>query len=173
MSHHNAPSIFFTPMRETSGRTTRSTFARNMNTTSPRHSIAIDEDNNIGVKNMLEDSQALMTLASSNLSRKRQRNKLFIDENLKAIQVATLSLKEFFRLTNTQEVAIQKCFQLIKENFSTILRNKLAKLLTLEVLENTSSLQSQMREFVLAKQEIVLVKEDEGVAHTNIYRVIG
>lgn len=51
--------------------------------------------------------------------------------------------------------------------------NKLAGLLALEVLEDTSSLQSQMREFVLAGQGTVLVKEDGGVAHTDIYRVTG
>jgi len=144
-----------------------------MNTTPPRHSVAIDEGSDIGVRNMLEDSQTSMNLASPNLSRKRQRNKLFIDEGLKAVQAATLSLKESFRLTNTQEAAIQKCFQLIKEDSSTTLRNKLAELLALEVLEDTSSLQSQMREFVLAGQGTVLVKEDGGVAHTNIYRVTG
>jgi len=122
---------------------------------------------------MLGDSQASVTPASPNLSRKRQRSKLSIDEGLKAVQAAALSLKESFRLTDTQEAAIQKCFQLIKEDSSTTLRNKLAELLALEVLEDTSSLQSQMREFVLAGQGTVLVKEDGGVAHTDIYRVTG
>ena len=51
--------------------------------------------------------------------------------------------------------------------------NKLAGLLALEVLEDRSSLQPQMREFVLAGQGTVLVKEDGRVAHTDIYRVTG
>jgi len=59
------------------------------------------------------------------------------------------------------------------EFFKYLRSNKLAKLLALEVLEDTSSLQSQMREFVLAGQGTVLVKEDKGVAHTDIYRVTG
>jgi len=59
--------------------------------------------------------------ASPNLSRKRQRSKLSIDEGLKAVQAAALSLEESFRLTDTQEAAIQKCFELIKEDSSTTL----------------------------------------------------
>ena len=43
--------------------------------------------------------------------------------------------------------------------------------MTLEVLKDISSLQSQMREFILAGQGIILVKEDERVAHIDIYRV--
>lgn len=51
--------------------------------------------------------------------------------------------------------------------------NKLTGLLALGVLEDTSSQQPQMREFVLAGQGTVLVKEDRGVANTDIYRVTG
>ena len=42
----------------------------------------------------------------------------------------------------------------------------------LEVLEDTSSPQPQMLEFVLAGQGTVMVKEEE-IAHANIYRVTG
>jgi len=121
MSHHNAPSIFSTSMQEMSGRTTRSAFAGNMDTVPPRHSAAFGEGSGSEVGNVLGDSQALVNLASPNLSRKRQRSKLSIDEGLKAVQAAALSLKESFRLTDTQEAAIQKCFQLIKEDSSTTL----------------------------------------------------
>ena len=50
------------------------------------------------------------------LSRKRQRRNLSIDEGLKAVQAAALKLEESFRLTDTQEAAIKKCFQLIKQD---------------------------------------------------------
>ena len=70
---------------------------------------------------MLGDTEASVNPASPNLSRKRQRSKLSIDEGLKAVQAAALSLEESFRLTDTQEAAIQKCFQLIKEDSSTTL----------------------------------------------------
>ena len=43
--------------------------------------------------------------------------------------------------------------------------------MTLEVLKDTSSLQSQMREFILAGQGIILVKENGRVTHIDIYRV--
>ena len=49
--------------------------------------------------------------------------------------------------------------------------NKLAGLLGLEVLEDTSSPRSQMLEFVLAGQGTVMVKEE--AAHGDTYRVTG
>lgn len=49
--------------------------------------------------------------------------------------------------------------------------NKLAGLLGLEVLEDTSSPRPQMLEFVLAEQGTVTVKEE--AAHGDVYRVTG
>ena len=53
-----------------------------------------------------------------------------------------------------------------------LIPNKLVGLLGLEVLEDTSSPQSRMLEFVLAGQGTVMVKEEETM-HTDIYRVTG
>lgn len=119
--HHNATLIFYAPMQETSGSTIRSASAGNMDTAPPQHSAVLGEDRGSGVGDMLGDTQAPVNPASSNLSRKRQRSKLSTDEGLKAVQAAALSLEESFRLTDTQEAAIQKCFQLISEDFSTTL----------------------------------------------------
>ena len=105
MPHYNA-SEFYTPMQEKGGPTIRSASAGNMDT--------------VG-SGVVGDTQALVNSASPSLSRKRQRSKLSIDEGLKAVQAAALSLEESFRLTDTQEAAIRKCFQLIKEDSSTTL----------------------------------------------------
>lgn len=43
-------------MRETNDRIIKLTFIKNINTTSSRHSIAINEDSNIEVRKMLKDS---------------------------------------------------------------------------------------------------------------------
>ena len=76
---------------------------------------------------MLRDTQASVNSASASLSRKRQRRKLSVDEGLKAVQAAALKLEESFRLTDTQEVAIQKCFQLIKKDSLTSLNARVQR----------------------------------------------
>ena len=53
-----------------------------------------------------------------------------------------------------------------------LISNKLAGLLGLEVLEDTSSPQARMLEFVLAGRGTVMVKEEEAM-HTDTYRVTG
>lgn len=108
-------------MQETSGSIIRSASAGIMDTVPPHHSAAFGEDSGNGVGSMLGDTQASVNPTSPNLSRKRQRSKLSTDEGLKAVQAAALSLEESFRLTDTQEAAIQKCFQLISEDSSTTL----------------------------------------------------
>ena len=53
-----------------------------------------------------------------------------------------------------------------------LISNKLVGLLGLEVLEDTSSPQTQMLEFVLAGRGTVMIKEEKAM-HTNTYRVTG
>lgn len=118
MSHYNAPSEFYKPMQATSGPRIRSASAGNMDTVPPQHSAAFGEYSGGRV---VGDTQASVKSANPSLSRKRQRSKLSIDEGLKAIQAAALSLEESSRLRDTQEAAIQKCFQPIKEDSSTTL----------------------------------------------------
>jgi hypothetical protein len=107
-------------MQGTSDPTFRPESAGNRDTVLPQHSAAFGEDAS-GVGNMLRETQASVNSASPSLSRKRQRSKLSIDEGLKAVQDAALNLEKSFRLTDTQEAAIQKCFQLIREDSPTTL----------------------------------------------------
>lgn len=56
MSHYNAFSIFFTLMRETSNRTIKLAFVKNINTISSRYSIVINKDNDIEIRNMFKNN---------------------------------------------------------------------------------------------------------------------
>lgn len=87
---------------------------------SSQYFAALKENERIEVNKMLSETKISLNSARSTVSSKHQRNNLLIDEAFKATKAVTLILKKLFRLIDTQETAIQKCFQLIKENFASL-----------------------------------------------------
>ena len=60
------------------------------------------------------------TISSSRVQkRKRRANKISAQEGLNAIKIMAKKLAESYRLTKSQDTAIQKCFQLLKEGSCT------------------------------------------------------
>lgn len=70
--------------------------------------------------------------------RKRKRTKLSIGDAFKAMKAAALALEESYRLTDIQEAAIHKCFQLIQTSSvdlqSSVLRQKSTRSMTVYLL---------------------------------------
>lgn len=83
-------------MQEMSDSTIQSESAENSDTVSSQHSVTFCEDDDSEVRNMLRETQTSVNSVSSSQSHKHKHSKFSIDEDLKAVQDVTLSVKEFY-----------------------------------------------------------------------------
>ncbi len=85
-----------------------------------QYHTALEEDRPLRAGQSLREAQASVEPGETIPSATPQRNKFSVDDGLRAMKAAALAVEQSFRLTYTQEAAIQKCFQLIRENTSTL-----------------------------------------------------
>lgn len=86
----------------------------------PQYSTALEENRPIQVGKSLNETQSSLDSAGTVPSANPQRNKLSVDNGLRAMKAAALAVEQSFRLTDTQKAAIQKCFQLIREDTASL-----------------------------------------------------
>lgn len=72
----------------------------------PQYSTALEENRPIQVGKSLNETQASFDSAGTVPSANPQRNKLSVDDGLRAMEAAALAVEQSFRLTDTQEAAI-------------------------------------------------------------------
>ena len=73
----------------------------------PQYSTALEEDRPFRVENPLSEIQASSDSVGTVPPANPQRNKCSVDVGLRAVKAAALAVKQSFRLTDTQEIAIQ------------------------------------------------------------------
>lgn len=86
----------------------------------PHYHTALEEDRPVQAGQSLSEAQASLDSAGTILSAKCQRNKFSVDDGLRAMKAAALAVEQSFRLTDSQEAEIQKCFELISEDTATL-----------------------------------------------------
>jgi hypothetical protein len=80
---------------------------------------SLDKDNGNDTTNSRSDISSFTIPSSRVHLRKRRANKISAQEGLNAIKSMTKKLAESYRLTKSQDTAIRKCFQLLKEGSCT------------------------------------------------------
>ena len=85
----------------------------------PQHHTVLEEDRSLRAGQSHSEAQASVDPGETVSSATPQRNKFSVDDGLRAMKATALAVEQSFRLTDAQEAAIQKCFQLIREDTAT------------------------------------------------------
>ena len=82
-----------------------------------QHHTALEEDEPV---QSLSEAQPSFDPAGTVFSANPARNKLSVDDGLRAVKAAASAVEQSFRLTDSQEAAIHKSFQLIGEDTASL-----------------------------------------------------